>query len=118
MNPCTLTRRHGPLPVHIGSAWIVMPYPAPNRWGTPSQVWGLKYYTSPDDTFTGRMTGLGELPPGTVIIAGQTHMDTDRRLTPDTSQDPAEFVEVILPFRCYVSRVHFDTTGTSLSPID
>ena len=64
------------------------------------------------------MTGISEFPPGTVIIVGETHVDKDRLLTPAGSPDPSEFVEVILPTRCYVNRVHFDTTGTSLSPID
>jgi len=108
--------KHRPVPV--GSTWVVLPYPPQKHRETGVQTWGLSYLTSPDNTFTGRMTGIGEFPPGTVIIVGQTHTDSGRALTPDGSPEPSEFVEVLLPIRCYVNRICFDPRSTSLSPID
>ncbi|NDE02317.1 MAG: hypothetical protein EBZ91_11340 [Gammaproteobacteria bacterium] len=45
-----------------------------------------------------------DIPPGTVMLTGRTERDSDTLLYPH-----AEWVEVILPVRCWVNRVHFNS---------
>lgn len=87
--------------VPVGSAWIVLPFV--DAQPHTGMTWGVRAHGSPASTTWGMDNfEFHELYPGTVIIAGSTHPDADPH------RRNVEFVEVLLPFTCYINRVHFN----------
>lgn len=102
------------MPVPTGSTWLVLPFQAPGSYDMPHKVWGVRYYTTNTGVWEGMLTGVDEFPPGTLVLAGDTRVDKDRRLTPADLPEPCQFVEVLLPRRCWINSLHFDSKSASL----
>ena len=100
--------------VPIGSAWIVLPFVAQTvrKWPRPGDEWGVGAMSRPSSS-AGWMMGVEyeEIPPNTIIIAGDTFVDEH------TGRGDIEYVEVLLPRRCFINRVHFNGDSDHLRRI-
>lgn len=100
--------------VPVGSAWIVLPFiaPAVRKCPRPGDCWGIGALSRPN---SGPVWQAGvefeEIPPNTVIIAGDTHIDEH------TGRHDLEYVEVLLPRRCFINRIHFNGDSDHLRRI-
>lgn len=100
--------------VPIGSAWIVLPFiaPAVRKWPRPGDSWGVGALSRPTSNPTW-MAGVeyDEIPPDTILIAGTTVIDEH------THRNTIEYVEVLLPRRCFINRIHFNGDSDHLRRI-
>lgn len=103
-----------------GAAWLVLPFISlATRKAYPGMVlrgeahtYGLEGRSIPAASLAAmdayreekRLNPYVDIPPGTVMLTGRTERDSDTLLYPH-----AEWVEVILPVRCWVNRVHFNS---------
>ena len=100
--------------VPIGSAWIVLPFVAQavRKWPRPGDAWGVGALSRPTSNMAW-MAGVEyeEIPPDTVIIAGDTFIDEH------TGRGDIEYVEVLFPRRCFINRVYFNGDSDHLRRI-
>lgn len=88
-----------------GSAWIVLPFVSTiaRKWPRPGDAWGVGALSRPNSSPAWQAgVEYEEIPPDTIIIAGDTHIDEH------TGRRDLEYVEVLLPRRCFINRVHFN----------
>jgi len=102
--------------VPFGSAWAVLPFIPPALRGKEVAPWGIQTRSLPANAYSARIDNfIGELDPGTVIIVGETVDDIS--LEKLTKVGYAQWVEVLLPFKCYVNRVHFNADSETLRQV-
>jgi hypothetical protein len=102
--------------IPFGSAWAVLPFvPHPLR-GKNVTPWGIQTRSRPATAYSAAAENyVDELAPGTIVVVGDTVDDISPQNQEKT--DYAQWVEILLPFKCYVNRIHFNEDSETLKRI-